>query len=114
MSFEMNRHNILQATVFSPKSGAAAVKEEQAALGILPEWNLADLYPSPESSELTADLQKAGELSIAFEERWKGTLAAEIAKPQGGDFAQSIAEYEALDDLMGKIGSYAGLVYASD
>ncbi|MEJ1119929.1 M3 family oligoendopeptidase [Phyllobacterium sp. CCNWLW109] len=110
----MNRHNILQATVFSPKSGAAAVKEEQAALGILPEWNLADLYPSPESSELTADLQKAGELSIAFEERWKGTLAAEIAKPQGGDFAQSIAEYEALDDLMGKIGSYAGLVYASD
>jgi oligoendopeptidase F len=113
MSFEMNSYTIRQAAVFAAKSGAAPVKDNQA-LGILPEWNLADLYPSTESSELKADLQKAGELAIAFETRWKGTLAAEAAKPQGGSFAQSIREYESLDDLMGRIGSYAGLVYASD
>ncbi|MEP7454341.1 M3 family oligoendopeptidase [Phyllobacterium sp. SB3] len=110
----MNRYMIWQAAAFAAKSGGAAVKEEQAALGILPEWNLADLYPSTESSELKADLQLAGERAIAFEERWKGTLAAEVAKPKGGNFAESIKEYEGLDDLMGKIGSYAGLVYASD
>jgi len=29
---------------------------EAEALGTLPEWNLADLYPSLESAELKADL----------------------------------------------------------
>ncbi|EJN04581.1 M3 family oligoendopeptidase [Phyllobacterium sp. YR531] len=110
----MNRYVIWQAAAFAAKSGSNNAKDDNAALGVLPEWNLADLYPSTDSSELKADLAKAGERAIAFEERWKGTLSVEVAKPKGGHFADSIKEYEGLDDLMGKIGSYAGLVYASD
>ncbi|HMF68725.1 MAG TPA: M3 family metallopeptidase, partial [Phyllobacterium sp.] len=98
----------------SKLGGAAAAKGDQAALGLLPEWNLGDLYPSTESSELKADLKKADELAVEFENRWKGNLAAEAAKPKGGDFAQSIQEFEALEELIGKIVSFAGLVYAGD
>ena len=35
-------------------------------------------------------------------------------KPNGGDFAVSIQEFEALEELIGKIVSFAGLVYAGD
>ncbi|MDR6634273.1 oligoendopeptidase F [Phyllobacterium sp. 1468] len=102
------------ATAPSKAGGNAAVKADQAALGLLPEWNLADLYPSTESSELKADLEKAGELAALFEKRWKGKLGAEAAKAEGGEFAQSIREFEALEELIGKIVSFAGLVYAGD
>ncbi|MCO4315610.1 M3 family oligoendopeptidase [Phyllobacterium sp. 21LDTY02-6] len=92
---------------------SAAVKND-AGLGALPEWNLADLYPSAESSELKQDLKKALDLAQAFETRWKGTLAQEAAKAAGGDLAVSISEFEAIEELVGKIVSYAGLVYAGD
>ncbi|MEK1889037.1 MAG: M3 family oligoendopeptidase [Phyllobacterium sp.] len=96
------------------KGVAAVAKADQAALGILPQWNLADLYPSVDSSELKADLVRANDLAVKFEQRWKGTLTAEAAKPNGGDFADSITEFEALEELIGRIVSFAGLVYAGD
>lgn len=115
MRSKINKYSLDTVVTAPSKSGStAAVKADQAALGLLPEWNLADLYPSTESSELKADLKKADELAVEFEKRWKGNLAAEAAKPKGGEFAQSIQEFEALEELIGKIVSFAGLVYAGD
>ncbi len=99
----------------APAKGAGnPAKADQAALGTLPVWNLGDLYPSADSSELKADLVRANALAVAFEDRWKGKLAAEAGKPNGGDFVQSITEFETLEELIGKIVSFAGLVYAGD
>ena len=115
MRSKINKYSLDTVVTAPSKSGStAAVKADQAALGLLPEWNLADLYPSTESSELKADLKKADELAVEFEKRWKGNLAAEAAEPKGGEFAQSIREFEALEELIGKIVSFAGLVYAGD
>ncbi len=84
-------------------------------LGDLPEWNLADLYAGPDSPELAADLERLQSESVAFEADYKGTLAEALAKPDGGAvLAASLKRYEALEDTMGKIGSYAGLLYATD
>ncbi|WP_439271769.1 M3 family oligoendopeptidase [Pseudochrobactrum sp. HB0163] len=80
----------------------------------LPRWNLADLYPCADSPELKRDLKAAAEGAAAFETKWKGRLEAEISKPQGGDFANAIKEFEQLEELMGRIYSYAGLLYADD
>ncbi|OYR07461.1 M3 family oligoendopeptidase [Brucella thiophenivorans] len=90
---------------------AAAIKTE---LGELPEWNLADLYPSAESAELKADLEKAAKVAKDFEARWKGKLGEEAAKSDGGNFAQAIKEYEGLSEVMGRIASFAGLYYYGD
>ncbi|HEX2018253.1 MAG TPA: M3 family oligoendopeptidase [Aurantimonas sp.] len=79
----------------------------------LPEWNLADLYPSMESRELQDDLATARRLAGEFQERWRGRLAgaAEHGEPS---LADAIVAFEALEELLGRIISYAGLIYSGD
>ncbi len=96
------------------RTGSRRHCSEKHDLGNLPEWNLADLYPAPDSPQLASDLEKAMQDSVRFEERWKGKLADEAAKPNGGNLAEAIREFEALSELMGRIGSYAGLYYYGD
>jgi len=85
-----------------------------AALGQLPEWNLGDLYSGMDAPELKADVRRAGDDALAFEEKWKGTLAAEARKGAAGSLGKALQEYEQLEELIGRIMSYAGLVYAGD
>jgi oligoendopeptidase F len=81
--------------------------------GKLPEWNLADLYPSIDSAPLKADLERADADCIAFERDFKGRLS-DLAQNAPADLAAAVRRYEAIDDLMGRIGSYSGLVYAGN
>jgi len=83
-------------------------------LGDLPEWNLADLYPGMNSPELSEDLARAAREAVAFETKWKGRLADEAAKGAAGRLGEAVREYEALDELFGRLGSYAGLLYTGD
>src|SRR5262245_32015741 len=61
-----------------------------SALGELPEWNLADLYPGMEAFELKSDLDNAAVDAVEFETRWKGKLAAEAAKGAKGGLGQCL------------------------
>ena len=98
--------------------GAHTTKTAQRAsaarpdLGPMPVWNLGDLYPSPNSKEVHADLKKATDEAKAIQERYRGKLA-ELAK-DGAALAEPVVRYEALSDTLGKLGSYAGLLYAAD
>ncbi len=104
-----NAQALTETTVFASAEGAA-----RADLGDLPSWNLADLYPSADSPEFKAALEKAAADSIAFEARWKGKLAE--AATAGGDegLGAALEGYDALDDLLGRIASFAGLTYFTD
>ncbi|MCV3735917.1 M3 family oligoendopeptidase [Rhizobium sp. TRM96647] len=83
-------------------------------LGDLPHWNLGDLYASPKAPEFAADLKRGEADALAFEARWKGRLD-ETADRTGKDgIGQAVKEFEALDDLLGRIASFAGLTYFSD
>ncbi|MCA1298262.1 M3 family oligoendopeptidase [Stappia indica] len=95
----------------APVADAATASEE--TLGSLPVWNLGDLYPAHDAPEVTADLEKAERQAAAFAARYQGKLA-EIAGRSGGELAAAIREMEALDDLMGRLASFAGLFYAGD
>ena len=81
-----------------------------AVLGDLPTWNLADLYSSPASSDLEADLRRAAQEADAFAKDYEGRIAALDGKSLGA----AVARFETLSDLMGRIGSYAQLYYAQD
>ncbi|MDQ0396481.1 M3 family oligoendopeptidase [Labrys monachus] len=84
-------------------------------LGRLPEWNLGDLYAGIDSPEVAADLEKGLADCIAFEEAHKGRLAALLGRPDGASlFAAVVRDYEAIEDRLGRIASFAGLVYAGD
>ncbi|PZM10315.1 M3 family oligoendopeptidase [Rhizobium tubonense] len=95
-------------------SAEASAANNDAALGDLPTWKLQDLYPSATSTAFVADMEKAGKASIAFEEKWKGRLAGAATRIGEEGIGAALKEYEALDDMMGRIASFAGLTYFSD
>jgi oligoendopeptidase F len=97
----------------SDKAGTEGLKSNE--LGRLPEWNLADLYPSIDSPQVSQDLDESLADCIAFEEANKDKLAALLDREDGGaKLAQVIGTYEAIEDRLGRIASFAGLVYAGD
>ena len=84
-------------------------------LGKLPEWNLADLYNGPDAPELKADLASSESAADAMQSRYAAKLAKLLDGGKGGaEIAQAVREYEALNDVMGRIVSYASLLYAAD
>ncbi len=90
-------------------------RAKPSGLGSLPEWNLADLYPGIAAPEVRADLDRSDALSLAFEEEFKGRLVdISRAADAGEQLAAAIRRYEAVDDLMGRLMSFAGLVYAGN
>src|SRR6202034_3088917 len=94
----------------STLKGAAARKADK-----LPEWNLSDLYPGIDAGEVTRDLARLDADAVAFEGDYKGKLAEKTAGQGGGAWlAGAVKRYEAIDDLAGRLGSYAGLVHAGD
>src|ERR1700733_6399476 len=97
----------------APKSSHKT--ETKPGPGKLPEWNLADLYSGIDAPEIARDLARMDAECVAFETDYKGRLAAEIAAEGGGKWlAEAVRRYEAIDDLAGRLGSYAGLVHAGD
>jgi oligoendopeptidase F len=99
----------------APARRTSRPRAAAAALGSLPEWNLADLYTGIDDPRVKADLDRGDAESVAFEEAYKGKLAGLADTPEAGRaLAEAVSRYEALDDLLGRLGSYAGLVYAGD
>jgi oligoendopeptidase F len=94
----------------------SATKPKTASkTGKLPEWNLADLYAGIDAPEVARDLAKMDAECAAFETDYKGRLAEHTAREDGGKWlAEAVRRYEAIDDLAGRLGSYAGLVHAGD
>jgi len=100
------------AAVGRSNAGKSAAKSKA---GKLPEWNLADLYSGIDAPEVARDLQKMDTECVAFETDYKGKLAESVAREDGGRWlAEAVRRYEAIDDLAGRLGSYAGLIHAGD
>src|SRR6202161_3557487 len=84
-------------------------------LGALPEWRLQDLYESMESPRFAADLERAEQEAKLFAEAYRGEIADLAGEPHAGEtLAVAVKAYESLQDLTGRIMSYASLLYASD
>ncbi|MFZ3177903.1 MAG: M3 family oligoendopeptidase [Methylovirgula sp.] len=103
---------------FLPRAASAAAAQSDAPLGPLPEWVLSDLYPSMDSPLYARDLERAAVECKAFATSYRGKIdalaAADRDDPNSVALAQAIERYEALEDLIGRITSYAGLVYYGD
>jgi len=107
----LSRANLKDAIVGQKERAAAAAPD----LGALPEWRLDDLYAGMDSPVFAADLKRAADDAKAFAERYRGKLDALAKDAQAGKkLGAAIAQYEAIQDLTGRIMSYAGLVYAGD
>ena len=98
---------------YAASAGLSA--SEAKALGALPEWNLNDLYPSPDSAELKSDFEWVETEANKFAADYRGKLDALLkgSRPSAA-LHEAIKRYEAIDDKLGRILSYAGLVYSGD
>jgi oligoendopeptidase F len=85
---------------------------QAANLGAMPVWDLSDLYPGPNSPAVQRDLERAASETERIKSTYQGKLAP-LAR-DGKRLAEAVAAYERLSDTVGKLGSYAGLLYAGD
>ncbi len=76
----------------------------------LPSWDLTDLYPAPDSAELAADLDRAEAAAKAFDTAHAGKVAA----LSGAELAAALAEYERIEEILGRLMSYAQLQFSTD
>jgi oligoendopeptidase F len=99
----------------SPAAVAPTAIERESELGALPEWRLTDLYSGMDAPKFAADMQSAAEQAKKFSGDYRGKLHS---LAEGGDGADALAGavrgYEAIQDLVGRIMSYASLMYAGD
>ena len=102
-----------KAKAKSPAKSPA--KAPAKSLGPLPEWNLADLYPAFDAPEVKRDLEKAEAECVTLENAYKGRLS-ELARGEaaGKALVKAVRQYEGIDDLLGRLMSFAGLLYAGD
>jgi oligoendopeptidase F len=108
---------VVFAGMIAPTAHAAAASAARSAeaLGPLPEWDLSHLYPSMESPLFKADLDRALAESQRFAALYRGKLADLVQREDAATvLAEAVAAYERLEDLLGRIMSYAGLVYSGD
>jgi len=91
------------------------VRPHSAGRRHLPEWNLDDLYFGLADPAIKRDLDRAAVECAAFEDAYRGELAGFAAAADGGPtLGAAVRRYEAIDDLMGRLSSFAGLIHAGD
>ena len=84
-------------------------------IGPLPVWNLVDLYPSMDSPAFKADLRDVALKAEEFAGRYRGCIGELASGPDGAqDLYDAIRTFETLDDTLGRIMSFASLLYAGD
>jgi oligoendopeptidase F len=94
---------MIQACNQAAPAGAAA------ATTPLPEWDLGDLYASPDAPEVDRDLRAALEAARALQAEYKGRLG----ELDGAALAKLIERYERLEEQLGRLASYAQLLHAA-
>lgn len=93
-------------------AGTATTAANAPDLGSVPEWDLSDLYKGVDDPAVEADVARAAAEAKRIKETYQGKLAGLAS--DGARLAEAIAAYEQLSDLMGKLGSFAGLLYAAN
>ena len=103
----------MTSKVHVPRSVSA--KKTSKPLGSLPEWNLTDLYSSMAAPEVKVDLERGENECFEFEKSYKGRIADIAASADAGrTLGEAVRRYEAIEDVLGRLVSYAGLLYSGN
>lgn len=78
-------------------------------LGDLPEWDLGALYSGIDDPQFAADFAQVEKSAKEFAQTWQGKLAS----LDGAAFGAAILAYEAIEEKLGRIMSFASLVYVT-
>ena len=90
-----------------PMTRDAHTDKGSNAFGDLPEWDLTDLYPAPDSAEIKRDMDWLEAACADFAADYEDKLADLDA----AGLLDAVKRYENIDIVAGRIMSYAGLRY---
>ncbi|MDE2391117.1 MAG: oligoendopeptidase F, partial [Rhodospirillales bacterium] len=76
----------------------------------LPSWDLTDLYAAPTDPRIEADLKHVQ----AGADKFAAACQGKLANFSGAELAEAIRTYEALQEIPGRIMSYAVLLFSAD
>ncbi|HEY8290130.1 MAG TPA: M3 family oligoendopeptidase [Acetobacteraceae bacterium] len=93
-----------------PDANEAHAVAETPPLSDLPSWDLSDLYPGPDSPAVEAAFAHAEQEAKAFAAAYAGKLG----DLTGAALAAAIAAFERIEETLGRLGSYAQLLFAGD
>jgi len=88
----------------------ARKRKRKEDLGTLPRWDLGDLYPARDCAALQHDLASAAAAAKEFHARCAGKLAS----LSGAELGAAVADYERMQETLGRVMSFASLVHAAD
>ena len=94
----------------APDLPTGAMAASSAGREALPSWDLADLYPGPEAPEVQDDFAEAEAAASRFAEIHAGKLTA----LGGAALAAAIVEYQRIEEILGRLMSYAQLLFSGD
>ncbi len=86
------------------------MSKKKSAVAQLPEWDLSDFYSGIADAKIAKDFSKLDTLCVDFAKSYDG----KVARLTGAELAKAISQYEAMQDLFGKLGSFASLVFAKN
>jgi len=92
---------------FTPRPAFDVNSNGAGDLGDLPEWNLTDLYESPDAPELKRDMDWLEEACTSFASDYDGKLASLDAS----GMLDCVLRYEKIDMVAGRVMSFIGLRY---
>ncbi len=73
-------------------------------------WDLSDLYKGVDDPAINRDLEAADARADKFAERFRGRVASLSA----AELAEALKEVEALNDVVGRLGTYSSLLWTTD
>ena len=76
----------------------------------LPSWDLTDLYAAPDDPAIERDLARAE----AEAETFAAAYAGRLADLSGAELAVAMSRFEANDEIMGRVMSFAQLLFSAD
>lgn len=87
-----------------------STKETKATSAQNVEWDLSDLYEAVDDPALQKDKEKVQKRAKQFASDYKGQVATFDAQ----EMKEALKEYEQIMELLGKIGSYAQLIWSTE
>ena len=86
-----------------------------AASAAVPSWTLADLYEGMDAPSYAADLAQSERDAERFATNYRGQLPAIVEGSNGGQrLTEAIQAYERLEEVLGRVASFAQLVFTED
>ncbi len=87
----------------------AQTGRDAGEIGLLPAWDLSDLYPARDSKELAHDMERVTSEADALEARYAGR----VGELSGAELGALVVRYEAASEILERLMSYAYLSYAT-